>query len=90
MPADPRLLITPPDLSIFHEDVELHHCWLHDDSVTGNKRVVLRGKVAYERLFSTLRFLRGTCLRESSQLTHRLVCNESSVRVRWAAQLCLR
>ena len=76
----PRLLITPPDLSIY--DAE-RICLVHQ----GRKR--LCGLKKYSKLFDALRFLHSTCMSES-QVTHRLVYADAKIRVRWSAALWMR
>ena len=84
----PRLFVASPHMEIYHPKIEL----LRVDPGSDKKRVVIKGRERYEKMFSSIRFLGKYLLSESqnSEITHRLVYTDGTIRVRWNAKLWMR
>lgn len=78
----PRLFQERPDMSIYARNIV---CFRADG---GGPRV--RGIAAYTRMFDALHLSRRTMV-AAAELQHRLhVCDDDTIRVRWAAKIWLR
>jgi len=76
----PHLLHTEPDFSIYTDKIHLS---------SSSSKHSIEGIKEYQRVFDVLRFLRNSTM-VHEELGARLVVSDSTIRVRWNAQLTMR